>query len=108
MAVSFSKPFHQPVSTFYFYHHNGVEHYDLKSQNLLLDTANNLKVSNFEDSVLSGQLKNGLLHTTHGMSAYTEPEILCGRRKGYDGSPCSFHKFLQFWNFVNPLICCET
>ena len=95
MAVSFYKLFQQLVSTFCFCHHDGVEHCDLKPQNLLLDTASNLKVSDFRDFALLEQLKNSLLHTTRGTTVNTAPEILCRRRGGYDGPPCSFHKFLQ-------------
>ncbi|KAK7345932.1 hypothetical protein VNO77_16548 [Canavalia gladiata] len=76
--------FQQLVSALCFCHRNGVAHRDLKPQNLLLDAAGNLKVSDFGLSALPEQLKNGLLHTACGTPAYTAPEIL--RRIGYDGS----------------------
>ncbi|TKY51940.1 CBL-interacting serine/threonine-protein kinase 4 [Spatholobus suberectus] len=77
--------FQQLVSALRFCHRNGVAHRDLKPQNLLLDGAGNLKVSDFGLSALPEQLNNGLLHTACGTPAYTAPEIL-RRSGGYDGS----------------------
>uniref|UniRef100_A0A5B6Z4C5 non-specific serine/threonine protein kinase n=1 Tax=Davidia involucrata TaxID=16924 RepID=A0A5B6Z4C5_DAVIN len=76
--------FQQLVSALHFCHQNGVTHRDIKPQNLLLDQAGNLKVSDFGLSALPEQLKNGLLHTACGTPAYTAPEVF--RRQGYDGA----------------------
>lgn len=77
--------FQQLVSALRFCHRHGVAHRDLKPQNLLLDGAGNLKVSDFGLSALPEQLKNGLLHTACGTPAYTAPEILRRCAGGYDG-----------------------
>ncbi|KAL2991542.1 hypothetical protein AAZX31_10G001700 [Glycine max] len=76
--------FAQLVSALRFCHRHGVAHRDLKPQNLLLDAAGNLKVSDFGLSALPEHLHDGLLHTACGTPAFTAPEIL--RRVGYDGS----------------------
>ena len=80
--------FQQLVSALRFCHRNGVAHRDLKPQNLLLDAAGNLKVSDFGLSALPEQLNNGLLQTACRTPAYTAPEILRrrGNSAGYDGS----------------------
>ncbi|KAA8548721.1 hypothetical protein F0562_000405 [Nyssa sinensis] len=75
--------FQQLVSALHFCHQNGVTHRDIKPQNLLLDQAGNLKISDFGLSALPEQLQNGLLHTACGTPAYTAPEVF--RRQGYDG-----------------------
>ncbi|CAM0907553.1 unnamed protein product [Alopecurus aequalis] len=55
-------------------------------ENLLLDTAGNLKVSDFGLSAISEQVKaDGLLHTTCGTPNYVAPEVI--EDKGYDGAP---------------------
>jgi len=57
----------------------------LKPENLLLDDAGNLKVSDFGLSALvESKRQDGLLHTACGTPAYVAPEVLSG--KGYDGS----------------------
>ncbi|TKY53793.1 CBL-interacting serine/threonine-protein kinase 7 [Spatholobus suberectus] len=76
--------FAQLVSALRFCHRHGVAHRDLKPQNLLLDAAGDLKVSDFGLSALPEHRHNGLLHTACGTPAYAAPEIL--RRVGYDGS----------------------
>ncbi|KAL2323767.1 hypothetical protein Fmac_028146 [Flemingia macrophylla] len=76
--------FSQLVSALLFCHRHGVAHRDLKPQNLLLDAAGDLKVSDFGLSALPEHLRDGLLHTACGTPAYTAPEIL--RRGGYEGS----------------------
>ncbi|XP_059632432.1 CBL-interacting serine/threonine-protein kinase 4 [Cornus florida] len=76
--------FRQLVSALRFCHQNGITHRDIKPQNLLLDGAGNLKISDFGLSALPDQLKNGLLHTACGTPAYTAPEVFT--RKGYDGA----------------------
>ncbi|KAK7393741.1 hypothetical protein VNO78_22305 [Psophocarpus tetragonolobus] len=75
--------FSQLVSALRFCHRHGVAHRDLKPQNLLLDAAGDLKVSDFGLSALPEHRLNGLLHTACGTPAFTAPEIL--RRVGYDG-----------------------
>jgi 5'-AMP-activated protein kinase catalytic alpha subunit len=57
----------------------------LKLENLLLDIAGNLKISDFGLSAISDQVKNdGLLHTTCGTPNYVAPEVIDD--KGYDGA----------------------
>ncbi|PWZ15109.1 CBL-interacting protein kinase 3 [Zea mays] len=54
----------------------GGELHDIILENLLLDVAGNLKISDFGLSALSDQVKNdGLLHTTCGTPNYVAPEI---------------------------------
>ncbi|RDX79528.1 CBL-interacting serine/threonine-protein kinase 4, partial [Mucuna pruriens] len=76
--------FSQLVSALQFCHRHGIAHRDLKPQNLLLDAAGDLKISDFGLSALPEHLHDGLLHTACGTPAYTAPEIL--RRVGYDGA----------------------
>ncbi|KAK7341001.1 hypothetical protein VNO80_23925 [Phaseolus coccineus] len=76
--------FSQLVSALLFCHRHGIAHRDLKPQNLLLDAAGDLKVSDFGLSALPEHLRDDLLHTACGTPAFTAPEIL--RRVGYDGS----------------------
>ncbi|KAK3414923.1 hypothetical protein EUGRSUZ_H00223 [Eucalyptus grandis] len=76
--------FQQLVSALRFCHRSGVVHRDIKPQNLLLDAAGSLKVSDFGLSALPEQLRDGLLHTACGTPAYTAPEVVS--RRGYDGA----------------------
>ncbi|KAL2899380.1 CBL-interacting protein kinase 2 [Bienertia sinuspersici] len=79
------KYFRQLVSAVDFCHSRGVYHRDLKPENLLLDDAENLKVTDFGLSALADcKRQDGLLHTTCGTPAYVAPEIIS--RKGYDGA----------------------
>ncbi|GJX38223.1 CBL-interacting serine/threonine-protein kinase 10 [Tanacetum coccineum] len=67
-----------------FCHSRGVYHRDLKSENLLLDENDNLKVSDFGLSALAkSKHQDGLLHTTCGTPAYVAPEVI--DRRGYEG-----------------------
>ncbi|PKA57400.1 CBL-interacting protein kinase 7 [Apostasia shenzhenica] len=75
---------HQLLSALRFSHAHGVAHRDVKPQNLLLDHAGNLKVSDFGLSALPEHRRgDGLLQTACGTPAYAAPEI--ARRQGYDG-----------------------
>ncbi|WOK97116.1 CBL-interacting protein kinase 7-like [Canna indica] len=77
--------FHQLVSALHYCHARGVAHRDVKPQNLLLDRAGNLKVSDFGLAALPDQLRgDGRLHTACGTPAYAAPEVV--RRRGYDGA----------------------
>ncbi|ONM60989.1 CBL-interacting serine/threonine-protein kinase 3 [Zea mays] len=68
--------FQQLINAVDYCHSRGVYHRDLKLENLLLDVAGNLKISDFGLSALSDQVKNdGLLHTTCGTPNYVAPEI---------------------------------
>ncbi|XP_037483437.1 CBL-interacting protein kinase 31-like isoform X2 [Triticum dicoccoides] len=59
--------------------------YVCQLENLLLDTAGNLKVSDFGLSAISEQAKaDGLLHTTCGTPNYVAPEVI--EDKGYNGA----------------------
>ncbi|KAK4407487.1 CBL-interacting serine/threonine-protein kinase, partial [Sesamum angolense] len=63
----------------------GGELFDKIPENLLLDAAGNLKVSDFGLSALSQQVRDdGLLHTTCGTPNYVAPEVLNDR--GYHGA----------------------
>ncbi|KAL9319463.1 hypothetical protein ACSQ67_015980 [Phaseolus vulgaris] len=75
--------FSRVVSVLLFFHRHGIAHRDLKPQNLLLDAAGDLKVSDFGLSAIPEHLGDDLLHTACGTPAFTAPEIL--RRVGYDG-----------------------
>ena len=80
--------FQQLVVGTMFCHQNGVCHRDLKPENLLLDSNQNLKISDFGLSAMyeggeSGPDKVTLLHTTCGTPNYVAPEVLADR--GYDG-----------------------
>lgn len=77
------KYFQQLINAVDYCHSRGVYHRDLKIENLLLDTAGNLKVSDFGLSAISEQA-DGLLHTTCGTPNYVAPEVL--EDKGYDGA----------------------
>ncbi|CAM0907552.1 unnamed protein product [Alopecurus aequalis] len=80
------KYFQQLINAVDYCHSRGVYHRDLKIENLLLDTAGNLKVSDFGLSAISEQVKaDGLLHTTCGTPNYVAPEVI--EDKGYDGAP---------------------
>ncbi|XP_066385199.1 CBL-interacting protein kinase 3-like [Miscanthus floridulus] len=68
--------FQQLINAVDYCHSRGVYHRDLKLENLLLDVAGNLKISDFGLSALLDQVKNdGLLHTTCGTPNYVAPEI---------------------------------
>jgi len=71
------KYFQQLINAVDYCHSRGVYHRDLKLENLLLDAAGNLKVSDFGLSALTEQLKaDGLLHTTCGTPNYVAPEVI--------------------------------
>ncbi|KAG1342293.1 putative CBL-interacting serine/threonine-protein kinase 5, partial [Cocos nucifera] len=69
--------FQQLISTVDFCHSRGISHHDLKPENLLLDEASNLKVSDFRLSAHPEQLHwDGLLHTQCSTRTYITPEDL--------------------------------
>ena len=77
--------FQQVIGAIDFCHSRGVYHRDLKLENLLLDDADNVKVSDFGlSAVRESQRTDGLLHTTCGTPSYVAPEII--NNKGYDGA----------------------
>ncbi|RCV14602.1 hypothetical protein SETIT_2G439100v2 [Setaria italica] len=78
--------FQQLINAVDYCHSRGVYHRDLKLENLLLDIAGNLKISDFGLSAISDQVKqnDGLLHTICGTPNYVAPEVIDD--KGYDGA----------------------
>jgi serine/threonine protein kinase len=75
--------FQQLVSAVAFCHARGVYHRDVKPENLLVDDAGDLKVSDFGLSAVAEQMRHdGLFHTFCGTPAYVAPEVLS--RRGYD------------------------
>ncbi|TVU37154.1 hypothetical protein EJB05_10454 [Eragrostis curvula] len=77
--------FQQLINAVDYCHSRGVYHRDLKLENLLLDIAGTLKISDFGLSAISEQLKaDGLLHTTCGTPNYVAPEVIDD--KGYNGA----------------------
>ncbi|KAI5064970.1 hypothetical protein GOP47_0019665 [Adiantum capillus-veneris] len=79
------KYFQQLINAVDYCHSRGVYHRDLKPENLLLDSQENLKISDFGLSALPQQFReDGLLHTTCGTPNYVAPEVL--NDKGYNGA----------------------
>ncbi|KAK9699521.1 hypothetical protein RND81_08G178800 [Saponaria officinalis] len=81
--------FHQLVSAMEYCHRNGVFHRDIKPQNILLDSEEMIKVSDFGlAAVIETSAAGSLLQTACGTPAFAAPEIV-GRgraRPGYDGA----------------------
>ncbi|XP_062164232.1 CBL-interacting serine/threonine-protein kinase 8 [Alnus glutinosa] len=75
--------FQQLIDGVGYCHSKGVYHRDLKPENLLLDSQENLKISDFGLSALPEQGVS-LLRTTCGTPNYVAPEVLS--HKGYDGA----------------------
>nr|UFP37827.1 CIPK12 [Lonicera japonica] len=75
--------FQQLIDGVDYCHSKGVYHRDLKPENLLLDSQENLKISDFGLSALPGE-GISLLRTTCGTPNYVAPEVLS--HKGYDGA----------------------
>ncbi|KAB1200410.1 CBL-interacting serine/threonine-protein kinase 8 [Morella rubra] len=75
--------FQQLIDGVDFCHSKGVFHRDLKPENLLLDSQENIKISDFGLSALPEQGVS-LLRTTCGTPNYVAPEVLS--HKGYDGA----------------------
>ncbi|CAI5507389.1 unnamed protein product [Closterium sp. Naga37s-1] len=76
--------FQQLMDAMEYCHSKGVAHRDLKPENLLLDSKDNIKISDFGLSALPQQVRaDGLLHTTCGTPNYVAPEVLSDR--GYNG-----------------------
>jgi serine/threonine protein kinase len=70
------KCFQQLIDAVDYCHSRGVYHRDLKPENLLLDSAGNMKISDFGLSALPQQFReDGLLHTTCGTPNYVAPEV---------------------------------
>ncbi|KAL6984994.1 CBL-interacting serine/threonine-protein kinase 21 [Sarracenia purpurea var. burkii] len=78
------KHFQQLIEAVDYCHCRGVYHRDLKSQNLLLDSKGNLKVSDFGLSALRKHEHGDLLFTACGSPSYVAPELL--KNKGYQGA----------------------
>ncbi|KAL9650533.1 hypothetical protein ABK040_004752 [Willaertia magna] len=77
--------FQQLVCAIEYCHKQGIAHRDLKPENLLLDSRDNLKITDFGLSsiVANKHGKQQLLTTTCGTPNYVSPEVI--KEKGYDG-----------------------
>ncbi|VDN59851.1 unnamed protein product, partial [Dracunculus medinensis] len=73
--------FQQIVSAVEYCHSRGIVHRDLKAENLLIDSQNNIKIIDFGFS--NFQQSNLLLSTWCGSPPYVAPELLLGKK--YDG-----------------------
>ncbi len=68
--------FHQLIEAVEFLHSKGFAHRDIKAENLLLDSAYNLKLADFGFSApLAGRDGSGKMHTYKGTKGYMAPEI---------------------------------
>ncbi|KAF7146995.1 hypothetical protein RHSIM_Rhsim03G0262800 [Rhododendron simsii] len=76
------KHFQQLIDAVDYCHCRGVYHRDLKPQNLLLGSKDNLKVSDFGLSAL--RKPGDVLSTACGSPSYVAPELLAN--KGYEGA----------------------
>jgi len=75
------KYFQQLISGLYYCHSQNIAHRDLKPENLLLDSSDDLKISDFGLSNL--QREGEELGTVCGTPNYVAPEVLS--EKGYNG-----------------------
>jgi len=75
------KYFRQLIDGIAYCHQNNIAHRDLKPENLLLDSSDDLKISDFG---LSGILSsnNTMLSTICGTPHYVAPEVLSGKYEG--------------------------
>ena len=67
----------QIVSGVEYCHHNLVTHRDLKSENILLDETNTIKIADFGLSNLTRDGK--FLKTSCGSPNYAAPEVIAGK-----------------------------
>ncbi|EFC47690.1 serine/threonine protein kinase [Naegleria gruberi] len=73
--------FQQLIDGIAYCHANRIAHRDLKPENLLLDSHDNLKITDFG---LSGMMKQGvMLETICGTPHYVAPEVLTGNYDGF-------------------------
>ncbi|KAL9650456.1 hypothetical protein ABK040_004680 [Willaertia magna] len=73
--------FQQLIDGIAYCHSNRIAHRDLKPENLLLDSNDNLKITDFG---LSGMMKQGvMLETICGTPHYVAPEVLTGNYDGF-------------------------
>lgn len=76
--------FQQIIAAIDYCHRFNIAHRDLKLENLLLDSDNNIKVADF--GLAAWQGKSDLLQTACGSPHYVAPEVVMGQ--GYNGA-CS-------------------
>eukprot|EP00182_Erythrolobus_australicus_P003336 CAMPEP_0185832958 /NCGR_PEP_ID=MMETSP1353-20130828/2394_1 /TAXON_ID=1077150 /ORGANISM="Erythrolobus australicus, Strain CCMP3124" /LENGTH=462 /DNA_ID=CAMNT_0028531195 /DNA_START=39 /DNA_END=1427 /DNA_ORIENTATION=+ len=82
--------FRQLVQGVAYCHEQGIFHRDLKPENILLDANNNVKITDFGMSAMTGLVNeagnpNHLLYTACGTLYYCAPEILAQSGSGYSG-----------------------
>eukprot|EP00183_Erythrolobus_madagascarensis_P004317 CAMPEP_0185857622 /NCGR_PEP_ID=MMETSP1354-20130828/29599_1 /TAXON_ID=708628 /ORGANISM="Erythrolobus madagascarensis, Strain CCMP3276" /LENGTH=491 /DNA_ID=CAMNT_0028559893 /DNA_START=90 /DNA_END=1565 /DNA_ORIENTATION=+ len=82
--------FRQLVQGVAYCHEQGIFHRDLKPENILLDATNNVKITDFGMSAMTGLVNeagnpNHLLYTACGTLYYCAPEILAQSGTGYSG-----------------------
>mmetsp|Transcript_3186 Transcript_3186/g.6021 ORF Transcript_3186/g.6021 Transcript_3186/m.6021 type:complete len:533 (-) Transcript_3186:449-2047(-) len=75
--------FQQLVDGIAYCHGRGVCHRDLKPENILVDEYGVLKISDFGVSCMMSA--ETLLYTSCGTPYYAAPEVVSGKRQGYDG-----------------------
>ncbi|KAK9161855.1 hypothetical protein Syun_008196 [Stephania yunnanensis] len=79
------KLFQQLIDGLSYCHEKGVNHRDLKLENILIDARGNVKISDFGLTALPQHFRDdGLLHTTCGSPNYVAPEVMLNG--GYDGA----------------------
>ncbi|XP_076892378.1 phosphoenolpyruvate carboxylase kinase 1-like [Bidens hawaiensis] len=83
-AGVFSEPesasvFSPLISAISYCHQLGIAHRDIKPDNILFDSRNNLKLADFGSAEWFGMNENGMMSGIVGTPYYVAPEVLAGR-----------------------------